>query len=160
MQKSGYGRFAETQDQRKPSFPRDLEGAFDKKAYKRVKAEKPEEGEILETEVLEEEPVLINGEDTSAIESFLSDMTEGDIDEDLGIDYEAQETNKFSMDNPTLSEENNESAVDEGELASVMGDESEDELEGSVEKAEEALEDIGEVMDDLGDALNEISKFL
>lgn len=164
MQKSGYGRFAETKDQRNPSFPRELEGAFEKKAYKRVRAEKPEDEEILETEVLEEDPVIINGEDSSAIESFLSEMTEDDIDDDLEVDYEGKERNKFSMDNATFGgdseEESEEAYEDDGELASVMGDETEDEFEESVEKAEEALEDIGEVMDDLGDALNEISKFL
>ena len=133
MQKSGYGRFAETKDQRKPSFPRELEGAFDKKAYKRVRAEKPEDEEILETEVLEEEPVLINGEDTGAIESFLSEMTEDGIDDELEVDYEGKERNKFSMDNATFGgdseEESEEAYEDDGELASLMGDETEDEFD-------------------------------
>jgi len=143
---------------------------------KRVRAAKPDSDEILDSDILEESPVFINGDDTNAISEFLGDLTEGTIDEEVGPSFESRQKNKFSSDSGADSEEDEDSEEDddedededsvEGIFEEDEGDESftkgdvDDEMEDSVEKAKTSLEKVGEVMDDLDNALKEISKYI
>jgi len=100
MSDSGYGRFAKNQEGVSSSHTRGLESAFQPKSAYRREITSAATNETLDIDVLETD-VFVNADDASAVEDMLINMTDGDIDDELGIersDFKKREKEKFSYD--------------------------------------------------------------